>query len=106
MEIKNFVQTQVTIFTLGAQADNLDIEGFIDMIEKAKDKTPPGISPEAKEKALGNMNQLKKLAESMLPFKAAFRDFSEKVLTTGGPGNAALEQVANENVDKKESGPK
>lgn len=98
MEQQNFTQSQTLLFQLGAKAVALDVESFIDTLERIL-TSKAEVPPEIKARADANIIMIQQLAESLKPFQQKYKEVMATMLTSAGP-----KPVANENVGQEKTG--
>lgn len=96
MKAAEYMSTQQDLVAVGRTVERLDLNEFLRAIAKAEALTPV-LDPTMYRKAQANLHGIKRLAESLLPVQAAFRELRGAVLETAAAG--FMEKQATENKE-------
>ena len=81
MNKQEYLATQATMLTLGKMISKLDLEGFLSHISHTE-AAAPIIDPTLYRKAMNNLNEIKKLAQSLQPVQTQFQVLFKTMLET------------------------
>lgn len=85
MKGSEYITTQMRLIEIGKIADTLDLDGFLEWINRAETMGPI-VDPTRFMMAADNLRAIKKLAESVLPVKGAYQATFKAVMNTAAVG--------------------
>lgn len=81
MNGQQYITTQMRLIEIGKLADSLDLDEFLKCISNAE-SVGPVIDPTTYIKAMDNLRAIRRLAEAVVPVKAAFEETFKAVMKT------------------------